>query len=139
MRAVLDTNVFVSRFLSPRGVPAEIFQHWKAEVFELVVSEPILAEYVQVLGYEKVRSRHRMGEAEIADIISDLRRYAVLVEPKETPRVVKDDPDDDKFLSCAVVGGAEYIVSGDAHLLALRTYQDIQILSPRAFLLVLSQ
>jgi uncharacterized protein len=139
MRVVLDTNVLVSRFLSPRGVAAEIFNRWSQELFELVVSEPILAEYAQVLRYEKVRTRHRMSDTEITDIMSDLRRYAVLVEPEQTPRVVKDDPDDDRFLSCAVAGGAEYIVSGDVHLLTLRAYQDIQILSPSAFLLVISE
>ncbi len=138
MRIVLDTNVVVSRFLSPKGPPAEIFVKWQQETFEVVVSESILAEYAQVLEYEKLRARHGLSHEEIANLISDMRRFAVLINPQETPRVVRDDPEDDKFLSCAMAGGADYVISGDDHLLKLQAYRGIQILSPRAFLLMLS-
>lgn len=138
MNVVVDTNVVVSRFLSSKGTPAHIFEHWQAGTFELLVSEDILTEYERVLNYPDLRARHHLSAAEIADIISDFRKFAVHIAVEETPQVIKKDPDDDKFLVCAAAGGAAYIVSGDPHLLALKEYQEIPILPPAAFLSLLS-
>lgn len=138
MRVVVDTNVVVSRFLSSLGAPAEILNRWRQETFELLVSEPILAEYERVLGYERVRRRHQMTGEEIHEVMAQFRRFAILVEHLETLDVVKDDPDDNKFLECALAGGAEFVISGGPHLLGLRQYQGIQILSPAAFLAFLN-
>ena len=60
------------------------------------------------------------------------------VAPRGIVAQIEDDPDDNKFLECAVAGGAEYVVSGDPHLLALRQFRGIQILSPAAFLTLLN-
>lgn len=137
MRVVIDTNVVVSRFLAPTGTPARIFAQWQRNAFELVVSEGTLAELEQVLGYERIRSRHQMSQEEIHAAINGFRRFAVLVQVAERLEVVREDPEDNKFLECAVAGNAEYIVSGDAHLLHLREYRGIHILSPAAFLALL--
>ncbi len=133
MRAVVDTNVFVARLLSPAGAPARVFDLWEAEAFELLVSEPILAEYARVLAYPHLAARFRLDAAAIARVISALRQFAILVEPTESLAVVVADPADDRFLECAVAGGAEYVVSGDAHLLRLGEYRGIQVLPPAAF------
>ncbi|GAB6273794.1 MAG: putative toxin-antitoxin system toxin component, PIN family [Peptococcaceae bacterium] len=138
MRIVIDTNVVVSRFLSPKGTPAQIFEKWRVEAFELLVSEPVLSEYQKVLSYKHVRACHKMTNGEIAEIIRDFRKFAILVNSGEKLEVIKEDPDDNKFLEVAEAGGAEYIVSGDEHLLKLREYRSIQILSPAAFLAALS-
>jgi len=137
MRVVLDTNVIVSRYLSPHGPPARVLERWEREDFELLVSAAILAEYEEVLGYERLRRRHGMNAEWIGQTVGRIRRSATLVVPTETLAVVEEDPDDDKFLECGVAGGAEIIVSGDDHLLKLRTFRGIQILSPTAFLAVL--
>lgn len=84
-----------------------------------------------------MRARHRKSAAEIAGIVADLREFAILVEPEETPAVIEDDPDDDKFLWCADTVGAEFIVTRDEHLLRLRNYRGVQIVSPAAFLALL--
>ena len=97
MRVVVDTNLVVSRAIVPYGIPAKILTAWRAQVFELLVSEPILAEYLRVLGYARLRARHRRDEAQIAAIIEEFRQHAVLVEPSRTIAAVTDDPDDDKF------------------------------------------
>lgn len=137
MRIVIDTNVVVSRFLSPKGAPAQIFEKWRLESFELLVSEPVLSEYQKALSYKHVRARHRMTDEEIAETIRDFRKFAILVNPAEKLAVIKEDPDDNKFLEVAEAGGAGYIVSGDEHLLKLREYRSIQILPPTAFLAAL--
>jgi putative PIN family toxin of toxin-antitoxin system len=137
MRVVVDTNLVVSRAIVPHGIPAQILAAWRAQVFELLVSEPILDEYLRVLSYARLRARHRRDEAQIAAIVDEFRRYAVLIEPLRAIKAVEDDPDDDKFLECAVEGGADMIVSGDPHLLRLRAHESIPILTPADFLALL--
>ena len=139
MRAVLDTNIIVSRFLSSAGFPALIVALWEKGLFELVLTEAILAEYERVLAYASVQSRHRMTHDEIAQVISDFRSFAIVVESMETLDVVVDDPSDNRFLEAAVAGGCEYIVSGDPHLLRVGEYRGITILPPAAFVAVLEQ
>jgi putative PIN family toxin of toxin-antitoxin system len=137
MPIVVDTNVVVSQTISLTGAPAEILRRWREGQLELAVSEAILGEYARALSYERVRARHRKSAAEIAGIVAELREFAILVEPEETPAVIADDPDDDKFLWCADTAGAEFIVTRDEHLLRLRNYRGAQIASPAAFLAVL--
>lgn len=136
-RVVIDTNVVVSAFISPRGAPAKIMEHWERNTFALVVSDPILDEYERALNYDRVRIRHRMTHAEVAAVVEGFRTFAVLVNPRESIRVITADPDDDKFVECAIEGHAAYIVSGDPHLLALGEYRGIYILPPTAFLAIL--
>ena len=134
MRVVADTNVVVSRYVAPRGVVVRILERWQQNAFDLLVSEAILAEYQRVLAYPRLRARHGLSDEEISVVIEDFREIGLLIEPEVSLSVVEDDPDDGKFLECAVAGGAEYIVTGDPHLLNLKQYQGIQILSPAAFL-----
>lgn len=137
MRVVLDTNVIISRYLSPHGPPAQILERWEVHAFELLVSQPILDEYRRALLYERVAARHGLSVEEVDEVVEAMGQFGALVAPEEVAPVVALDPEDDKFLACAVVGGADYIVSGDAHLLALEEYRGIVILSPRAFLTAL--
>jgi putative PIN family toxin of toxin-antitoxin system len=137
MRVVVDTNVFISRSISNRGNPARVFEKWEEQAFELLVSDEILAEYRKALGYERIRKRHGYTPDQMDELVEKLSTSATLVVVSESPHIVADDPDDDKFIGCAVAGGADYIVSGDAHLLALAQYRGIQILSPATFLLLL--
>lgn len=137
MRVVLDTNIIVSSFLVALGAPARIVAAWRAARFQLVVSTALLAEYAEVLGYARIRRRHQMSTEQIALEIDEMRRFALLVEPETVPAVISDDPDDDQVLACALAGEADYIVSGDSHLLNLRQYRGIRILSPAAFVMLL--
>ena len=137
MRAVIDTNVIISRFLAPLGNPALILALWEKGIFEFVVSEAILAEYARVLAYPEVQSRHRMSQDEIDAIVSDFRTFAVVVETTVVLDVITADPSDNRFPEAAVAGGCDYIVGGDPHLLTVGEYLGITILSPTAFLAVL--
>lgn len=139
MRLVIDTNVIVSAFLSPRGIPARILGAWEDQAFELLVSEPILAEYQRALSYEPVRVRHRRSQEQIATDIQRFRIFAILIQVSERLEVIEADPADNKFLECAIAGGAEYIVSGDSQLQNLQEYRGIRILSPAVFLTVLER
>lgn len=138
IRTVFDANVFVSALLSPRGFPSRILAAWRAERFHLVISPAILEEIGRVFQYPKIALRHRWPEAKIRLFLEDLAHLAILTAGEHRLNVIAEDPSDNRYLECAVEGDAEYIVSGDQHLLRLATYQRIKILTPREFLAVLA-
>lgn len=128
-RVVIDTNVFVSSFFG--GLPREIINLWKGGKLTLCLSQEIIDEYLEVL--------NRLGLNDRKEIEQLTRLFAegwnVLYTAK-TPRlqVIEADPDDDKFLECAVALQSKLIISGDRHLKDLKKYIDIEILSPREFI-----
>lgn len=134
MRVVLETNVIVSRYLTPHGRVARIVDLWEHNAFEMIVSEVILSEYDRVLHYPRHRRKHGLTDAQLEEIGEAFREFAELVEPGETPAVVTEDLDDDHFLACADSGGADCLVTGDTHLLNLGFYKAIPILPPEDFL-----
>jgi len=137
MQAVIDTNILVSAFLSPTGVPAQLMQRLQQNAFGLLVSEPILAEYRRALGYPKVQARHSLDNVALDSVIDSLRVLATIAEPAAEVHVVDDDADDDMFFACAVAGNADYIVSGDKAVLAVGEYRGIRALPAAVFLALL--
>lgn len=137
MIVVLDTNIIISSLLSSKGAPAEIIRRWEAEELEVVTSRPLLEELVRALQYEQVKKYLKRPQEQIDAFVKRFAAIAMFVEPRLSLAVVPNDPDDDRVLECAVEGGASYIVTGDTHLLSLREYQGIVILTPRSFLAVL--
>ena len=137
MRVVLDTNVIVSGMLAPRGAPARILGHWRAGLLTVLVTADILDEYRETLQEPSLARRHKRTKGEIDELMAGFELFAEMVVPSESVVAVPDDPDDDVFVSCGVAGDGRYIVSGDRHLLALREYRGIRILSPAAFLALL--
>lgn len=137
MRIVADTNLIISRTLSATGAAAEIMRRWQQGQFELLVSAPILGEYRRALAYERVRARHGLDDDALDTLVAGLAEYATLIEPQERLAVVEADPDDDKFIECALAGQASYVVTRDEHLLAIGAYQGIAILPPGDFLALL--
>ena len=139
MKVVIDTNVLVSAFLSPRGVPARIFKLLEQEAFELLLSEKILHEYAVALRYERVKKVHKLSDEQIVRLLEDLRTSATIIKPTRSLTVVAVDPDDNKLFECALAGGAQFIVSGDAKVQAVKHYQGIEVFSPALFLVMLEQ
>jgi len=128
MRVVIDTNIFVSSFLG--GNPRRIIDLWKKGLITLCLSKDILDEYFEVL--------QRIGlknEEELKEILSLLSKGFNIIFTAKTPKIkaVKGDPDDDKFIECAVALKAEVIVSGDKAVKEIGDYMGIRILSPRQF------
>lgn len=129
MKVVIDTNVFVSSFFG--GNPRKIIDLWKEGKISLCVSKNILDEYIEVL--------QRIGlenEREIEELLSLFAKGINIIFTTKTPKikVVKDDPDDDKFIECAVGLKAEVIITGDKALKAMDEYMGIKILTPQQFL-----
>jgi putative PIN family toxin of toxin-antitoxin system len=129
MKVVIDTNVFVSSFFG--GNPRKIIDLWKEGKISLCVSKNILDEYVEVL------QRIGLGdEREIEELLSLFAKGFNILFTIKTPKIkaVRNDPDDDKFIECAVALKAEVIITGDKGLKAMNEYMGIKILTPQQFL-----
>jgi len=138
LRAVLDANVLVSALIRPQGPPGRIVAALIEEhAFELVASIPIFEELRRCLAYPRVRRRITATGEELDLWIAALDLIAEPTEGALGARVIEDDPDDDKYVVAALEGRAQFIVSGEAHLLELRTYEGVQIVTPSAFLRLL--
>ena len=129
MRVVLDTNVFVSAVFFG-GMPGQVLSHWRDRAIEIAVSREILEEYVRV----GERLAAQAPGVDIGPVLDLVAAHAILVIPGPLPGPVCRDPDDDKFLACALVAEARYIVSGDGDLLVLSPYRGITVLRPRALI-----
>ena len=137
IRAVLDTNVFVSGLISSKGNSAKILDYWRERKFRLVTSAKIVKEFEKVISYPRILKKRNIRKAEIQSLVKNLKTFSRIVSKKQTILVIKDDPDDDKFVEAGVAGGANFIVSGDRHLLDLGEYRGIKIITPREFVKML--
>ena len=137
MRLVLDANVIVSALISGKGAPARILRAWENERFDLVVSPPILEEVERVCRYPKIQDRYNLPEESIQQFLGLIAGQAILVNPREEIQIIEIDPPDNRYLECALEGGAEFVVTGDRHILDLGEYRGVTILPPAGFLVVL--
>lgn len=129
-RAVLDTNILISALLF-RGVTSRIHTLWKKKSFTVLASREIIEEYLRVLAYPKFS----LTEQEIKGIIQEeLLPYIEPVSVTENISGMCADPDDDKFLACAEAANADFIVSGDAHLLKMRNHKGCPIVTAEIFI-----
>jgi putative PIN family toxin of toxin-antitoxin system len=135
LRAVLDANVLASAFIRPLGPSGRILSALvERNAFRLVLSTPILDEVRRVLFYPRLRKELPESDVDILMRVAALAILADLADGDLIVKTVKADPDDDKYLSAALLGRADVLVSGDHHLLDLKEYQGVRILKPRAFL-----
>jgi putative PIN family toxin of toxin-antitoxin system len=138
VRAVLDANVVISGLIRPQGPPGQILVRLLRDAaFELVASPAMLGELRRSLRYPRVRKYLRLSPEELDLWVDALGAVAVVVEGRVSRRVVTADPADDIYIAAANDGLAEYIVSGDRHLLDLVEHEGIRIVTPRRFLSVL--
>ena len=128
-KVLLDTNILISA-LGWNSKPKEIFLKCIAGELKLVTSPEQIEELRQVLGYPKFSFSEEQKET----FISIILEIAAMVEITGKVKVIKDDPDDDVILETALVGEADYIISGDSHLLKLKEFAGIKILTTKEFL-----
>lgn len=137
MIVVLDTNVIVSALLSPSGIPAVIINRWEVGEFDVIISPALLNELGQVLQYPRIQKVLNLSHEDLELFLNRTSQVAIVVEPDFKLSVIKDDPADNRLLECGIAGGADFIVSGDHHLLEVKDYRGIVILQPAGFLTVL--
>jgi|SRR3989344_6443 len=128
INAVFDTNIYISALHFNSRIPRRLLESADKGNFLLIISPQILAELRGVLRVKFGYSPQKL------DLLEELLKFSCkIVDPKIRVRVVKDDPDDDKIIECAIDGEAVVIVSGDRHLLKLKSYKGIRIINPREF------
>ena len=135
MRVVLDANVLVSALIRPKGPPGRIVERLlSGEDIGLVASPATLDELRRALRYPRVRKYLPLTEDEAELWVDALQAIAIVVEGRPARAAIAADPADDIYLFAAVDGLADFIVSGDRHLLELEYYEGIPIVTPRALL-----
>lgn len=131
MRVVIDTNVFVSA--TRGGVPRQVIDLIDKGIVVLCISHKIVDEYIRVYNRLKITPLHH-------EKLLYYCEHADMVEAESdipTLSLVKDDPDDDKFIECAVALRADYVITGDKALLSVKQFENIKIVTPREFLEIL--
>jgi putative PIN family toxin of toxin-antitoxin system len=129
MKVVVDTNVLISGVFFG-GMPSRVLEAWRDGRIGLVVSPEILEEYRRV--GEELEAQ--FPGVSLAPLLALLVMAAEIIEAPGLPEQVSRDPDDDKFIACALAGDCQLIISGDKDLLEVSIYQGVKIVAPREFL-----
>lgn len=129
MKVVIDTNVFVSGVFF-QGPSSRILKAWWNGTLQLAVSQEILAEYERT---GEILST-RFPALNLQPILDWVAVKAEIYACPDLPMQVCADPDDDKFIACALASRCPVIISGDRHLLAVSGFQGIQVMKPREFM-----
>jgi putative PIN family toxin of toxin-antitoxin system len=128
-KIVIDTNVFISAVLF-RGPTSRLVSLWQKNAVSVLMSSAVLKEYAKALAYPKFK----LSKTEIRGIVEqELLPYVYPVKVKRSLHIITEDPSDNKFLELAETGKADYILSGDKHLLDLKDFHGIKIITPAEF------
>lgn len=137
IKVVFDTNIIISGLIANSGPPYEVLEMWRQGNIVLLTSDAIIKEVVNVLKRPFFQDKRHIDKADISQIKRVLETDAIVFSPNTCLEIVGDDPDDNRVLECALDGDADYIISGDHHLLEIEEFQNIQIISARKFLIIL--
>jgi putative PIN family toxin of toxin-antitoxin system len=130
IRVVIDTNVFLSALLFG-GTPGKLIPFWKSGRIQPQLNKEIVAELLRVLAYPKFE----LSETKIQYLLFvEILPFCNTVSSKSGSVIIKEDPSDDIFLRCCEISKAKALISGDSHLLDLKFYQNMSILTPSEFL-----
>ena len=131
-KIVLDTNVLVSGIIGS-GYSASIVDAARKEQIQLVTSVRLLEEFTEVITRRHIARKYPKAAQAAETLLDFLRAFAILASGIPEAQNISPDRDDDFVLACALDEKVDCIVSGDPHLLNLRTYRGIPILTPREF------
>lgn len=134
IRVVIDANVLVSAVLKPQSNPDKIIDLIKQGSLVLAMSHDILAELKRVLLYPKIRKVLKLTTKEIGESLAQMASAAIITPGRIRVEAIESDPDDNRYLECAVEARADFIISGDRHLKDLKNFQGIEIVDPATFL-----
>ena len=138
MRITLDTNILVSATFW-KGNSYKILELIDKKIYTCIVSQAIIEEYRKVLEYGEIIDKINKKSLRTNELTGKILINAVLVDPKEKLDVVKEDFADNKILECALEGKSQYVITNDAHLLNIKEFREIKIVTPEKFLSILNQ
>ena len=138
MRVVIDTNVLISAAIKPKSRLGLLIQYLHQARYMLIYSSEMLDELAEVFSRPKIRQKYNLDEEAIDTVIGVIVTRGENVIPTKNIAICRD-PDDNLFLSLALDGHADYIVSGDGDLLSLSPFRGIAIIKPAEFLNILAK
>jgi len=133
LKVVFDTNVFISAFVIPGGKAEEAYLHALKGNFTLYSSVAILTETAQ-----KLRQKFGRQEDRIAHLLKTVAKIATVIKTQPHLHLMADEPDN-RIIECAMEVKADFIVTGDKHLLSLKRFQHIDIITLSDFLEAVSR
>ncbi|MFC1682415.1 putative toxin-antitoxin system toxin component, PIN family [Nanoarchaeota archaeon] len=133
MKVTTDTNVLVSGTFW-RGDSARIIGLIDRGEIEIVLSEELIEEYEDVINREEIMDKVERKNLILNKSVQKIIKNSTIVEPKQKLEIVKEDPDDNMILECALEGNVDYVITNDKHLLKLKEFQGIKIVRPEEFL-----
>ena len=138
MKLTTDTNILISSTFCD-GASNKILEKIENNELELILSKDIINEFSKVLGYEEIKNKIKNKNLEMKRTVEKIISISTIVEPKEKINIIKEDPDDNKILECALEGNVDYIITKDEHLLKLEEFKGIKITTPEEFLNIFNQ
>ncbi len=137
MRVILDTSVIVSGLISPYSPPAKVVALWQQGTIQLLYSAEIFAELQDVLHRQWLQQRLAHRPNRIPDFLTSVVILGEIISGELDVSGQVRDPNDEMFLTCAALGSADYLISGDKDLLVLGSFGPTRIVSPADFLLAM--
>ena len=134
LRAVVDTNLFISGLFGKDTLSAQLQDLWINQDFDLITSVEIIKEVSRVFYYSRIQKRFKPKEESIRRFFRLIFRKAIIAKDIYKTDRITDDPTDNKFLACALEKKADYIVSRDPHLRNIKHYHGIQIIDAKTFI-----
>ncbi|MFH0860581.1 MAG: putative toxin-antitoxin system toxin component, PIN family [Candidatus Altiarchaeota archaeon] len=132
IRVVLDTNILISTLINPSSELSGILKNVAEGIIINYISDDILGEYTRVTCRKKIADR--VPEPERKRFIALVEELSVKITPRHKLEVIREDPADNRILECAIEAKADYIITGDQHLLKLKEHKGIRILTPQEFI-----
>jgi putative PIN family toxin of toxin-antitoxin system len=128
VRVVLDTNIYISAILFG-GNCEEILRLGVLGVFDILISREIIEELISIL-----RNKFGWTNEQVKEVEAYIRNITTKVTPTESLSIIRKDSSDNKIIECAVSGNAHCIVTGDQHILNMKEFRGIRVLTPAEFL-----
>ena len=135
-KLVVDTNIVVSALLKPDSLPDLIINMILNSTFTLCLSEDIFNEYQGVLGREKFKE---LNQEKTRRLLSKIKKNAKFVIPSVSVDAIKRDPEDNKFLECALESKADYLITGNITHFSFKKFRNTFIVTPRDFLDIIAK
>ena len=126
---VIDTNVLISALLFS-GTPNKVFDAVIDDKYELFLSHDILNEFLHVLS----RPKFQLSPSQITEFYEEIIHITNIVYPQKQYQLVKEDPDDDILFDCALEANAHFIITGNKHVLKIKKFMDVEVLTPKQFI-----
>ena len=133
MRITADTNVLISATFWD-GSSNKIIEKVENKEIELVLSKDIIKEFMDVLNYQEIQDKIKDKNLEMKRTVEKIVSISTIIEPMQELDVVKEDKEDNKIVECAIEGNVNYLISQDKHLLKLKNYKEVKIITPEEFL-----